>query len=433
MITDQHTFTCIELKGDDFEVVGTPLQYKLFHNKYKNNKKHFENYRICFDLDNTLVTHPDISGDYTSVRPIEQNIQYAQFLHNLGCVIIIYTARRMKTHQGNVGSIVADVGKTTIDTISKYDIPCDELYFGKPYAHAYIDDLAYNAFENFPLHLGLTDHHVKERDFNTVRSKTLQVFEKQSINPRKLQAEVFWYENIPDEVKTYTPRVLSSDVETGSYLMEKIDGITFSELLISQSLSESVFSKLLECISNFHVNKPDNNDVDMYSLYADKIQDRYNKYDYSRFNNHKIVHDKLVDRLHEYSRNSIGVLGCIHGDPVFSNVLVDRDSLIKLVDPRGIDAKDQLCIYGDVMYDYAKILQSLSGYDEIMLTGERFLDNTKLIKILNTHISKKYSDEYIDYIKIIKDSLLFTLIPLHDNENCMKYFQLIDHEYINSI
>ena len=48
----------------------------------------------------------------------------------------------MKTHNGNVGKIISDVGKITIDTLEKFEIPYDELYFGKPYAHAYIDDLA---------------------------------------------------------------------------------------------------------------------------------------------------------------------------------------------------------------------------------------------------------------------------------------------------
>lgn len=425
MIKDGESFSCCLLDEKDFEVVGTPLQYKLFQNKHKSDKKYFENYRICFDLDNTLVTHPYVSGDYSTVQPIEQNIQYAQFLKKLGCTIIIYTARRMKTHDGNVGCITADVGKVTINTIEKYSIPCDELYFGKPYAHAYIDDLAYNAFDDFPFRLGLTDHHVKERDFNTVSSKTLQVFEKQSKNTRKIQAEVNWYKTIPDNVKHHTPRLLSDDVKQGSYLMEKIDGITFSELLVSQSLSESIFNKLLECIGDFHNNKSNNNDVDMYSVYSDKVCDRYNQYDYSRFNKHRVIYDELINKLNMYARNDMGVLGCIHGDPVFSNVLVDRDSHIKLVDPRGIDAKDQLCVYGDVMYDYAKILQSLCGYDEIMLTGERFLDNTKLIDILNKHVSKKHGVDYVDCINTIKDSLLFTLIPLHDNENCEKYYQLI--------
>lgn len=425
MIKDHYIFTCCELKDDDFEVVGTPLQYKLFHNRHKNNKEYFKKYRICFDLDNTLVTHPQTPGDYTTVQPIDQNIKYAKFLHDLGCTVIIYTARRMKTHHGNVGSIVSDVGKITLDTLEKYQIPCDEIYFGKPYAHAYIDDLAFNAFDDFPFQLGLTDHHVKERDFNTVQSKTLQVFEKKSINPRKLQAEVFWYENIPNEAKRHTPKVLSNDVETGSYLMEKIDGITFSELLVSQSLSESVFEKLLETLCLFHQHEPENINFDPYSVYVPKLEQRFKDYNYTKFPESQEVYATIKSELNTYTQNGHGVIGCIHGDPVFSNVLVDRDSMIKLVDPRGLTADDQLCVFGDVMYDYAKILQSLCGYDEILLTGDRFLDNTSLIKKLNTHVRQTYGEQYVKLINTIKNSLLFTLIPLHDNKNCDKFYDLI--------
>jgi len=428
MLNDQHIFNCIELNSEDFEVVGTPLQYKLFHNKNKSNKEYFNQFRICFDLDNTLVNHPDKPGDYSTVRPIEQNIQYARFLHDLGCTIIIYTARRMKTHNGNVGSIVADVGRVTIDTIEEYNIPCDELYFGKPYAHAYIDDLAYNAFDDYPSMLGLTDHHVKERDFNTVRAKNLQVFEKKSINPYKLQAEVFWYENIPSDVKCHTPRLLSCDTDTNSYLTEKIDGITFSELIVSQSLSESIFLKLIETIDQFHQHKPKKIDFDVYSLYKLKLKSRYETHDYTSHRNIQEIYDKLIQQFDIYQQTNRSIVGCIHGDPVFSNVLIDKDSVIKLVDPRGLTGDDRLCIYGDVMYDYAKILQSLCGYDEILLTGDRFLDNDALVRLLFQHIKKTYGEQYIKDIKTIKNSLLLTLIPLHNNNNCSKFYDLIEFD-----
>ncbi len=43
---------------------------------------------------------------------------------------------------GNIGKVMADIGKVTLDTLEKFDIPYDELYFGKPYAHYYIDDFS---------------------------------------------------------------------------------------------------------------------------------------------------------------------------------------------------------------------------------------------------------------------------------------------------
>ncbi len=79
MIKDGKTIHGYEIKN--FHCVGTPLQLKVYCNKNKNKAN---NLRICFDLDNTLVTHPVISGDYTSVLPIQRNIDFLKFLKQLG-------------------------------------------------------------------------------------------------------------------------------------------------------------------------------------------------------------------------------------------------------------------------------------------------------------------------------------------------------------
>jgi capsule biosynthesis phosphatase len=163
MLKDNKEIYGYEVK--EFHCVGTPLQLKIYCNK---NKDHINNLRVCFDLDNTLVTHPTISGDYTSVLPIQRNIDFLKLLHTLGNIIIIYTARRMKTHKGNVGAIVADVGKITLDTLDKFDIPYDEIYFGKPHANFYIDDLAVNANSSLDKALGIYNIDTPSRSFNKV-------------------------------------------------------------------------------------------------------------------------------------------------------------------------------------------------------------------------------------------------------------------------
>lgn len=103
-----------------------------------------EKKRFCFDFDLTLVSAPKIKNDYSTVEPIPQMIDILRRLKASGHHIIIYTARRMKTHKGNVGLVIADIASTTLETIKKFNIPCDEIYFGKPYADFYIDDKAVN-------------------------------------------------------------------------------------------------------------------------------------------------------------------------------------------------------------------------------------------------------------------------------------------------
>jgi capsule biosynthesis phosphatase len=185
-------------KVDNFNCVGTPLQLKVYASSQNNESK----LRFCFDLDNTLVTHPLIHGDYKTVRPIWRNIEYLKFLKNCGHTIIIYTARRMKTHKGNVGAIISDVGKITIETLEKFEIPYDELFFGKPYANFYVDDLAVNANSEIDKFIGIYNIHSKPRHFNYVKFNNKFV-EKETNNI----GECYWYQKIPKNIESLFPKV----------------------------------------------------------------------------------------------------------------------------------------------------------------------------------------------------------------------------------
>ena len=89
---------------------------------------------MCFDLSNTLVTYPTINGDYPTAKPIERNISLLKYLKSVGNNIIIYTARRTKTHNWNIGKINSDSGKITFEALYNFNIPYGEIYFGKPHA-----------------------------------------------------------------------------------------------------------------------------------------------------------------------------------------------------------------------------------------------------------------------------------------------------------
>ena len=132
-------FKTIWLKATDFKVLGTPAQLKAFLALVTTSKPRK---RFCFDLDNTIVTSPRVPGDYTTCEPISRVIDYVKKLHAEGHYIIIHTARRMRTHGGNIGRVTADVGAITIQQLHDHAVPYDELIFGKPFADFYIDDKA---------------------------------------------------------------------------------------------------------------------------------------------------------------------------------------------------------------------------------------------------------------------------------------------------
>ena len=429
MINDNFIFNANIIDYDDFTCVGTPFQLKIYCTDIIN---HSEKKRFCFDLDNTLVTFPKVKGDYTTVEPILRNIEILKYLKNLGHTIIIHTARRMKTHNGNVGAVISDIAQLTLDTLKKYDIEYDELYFGKPYADFYIDDLAVNAFADLEKELGFYKTSIVERDFNEIISSKMEIIIKKS-NDEKIKGEIHYYQNIPNEFKKYFP--LFIDFGSNWYSMEKIKGIPLSYLYVSESITEEIFIKFLDIFKTIHSKKKENcalsfrifpiENTIIFKHYINKLKSRYTSYNYLNYNNAESVYKYLLDFLDQYKLNNKVELCMIHGDPVFSNCLLSNNNDFKLIDMRG-KLDNELTIYGDIFYDYAKIYQSLIGYDEILL--DKYVSNNyrmKMNNIFNNYIIKNYGKKYIEIIKNITNYLLFTLIPLHNNDKCLKYYNLI--------
>lgn len=104
--------------------------------------------RICIDLDGVICELKTPDQSYSELKPIPGAVEKIRKLKENGHYIIIYTARHMKTCEGNISKILRKVGKITLDWLEKYNIPYDEICFGKPWAEIYIDDNAFR-FENW--------------------------------------------------------------------------------------------------------------------------------------------------------------------------------------------------------------------------------------------------------------------------------------------
>jgi len=404
--------TIIGSKIDNFNCVGTPLQLKTYCNKYKNQ---IAPLRICFDLDNTLVTHPTIPGDYTSVLPIQRNIDYLKLLKHLGHTIIIYTARRFLTHKGNVGAIVADIGKITFDTLDKFDIPYDEIFFGKPYAQYYIDDLAVNANLSLDKALGIYNTDITPRSFNKVEYTDHTVI-KHTSN----KGEIYWYQNIPESVIKYFPNRIS--IQDNKLELERINGVNYSYLYIHKQLTSNHIDKLINALSSIHTSKEPTN-INIYSNYSQKLLERLTKYP-ELYTKYRIVDLllKIKDALQQYENKKEGLIGVIHGDPVFTNIF-ETPTGIKFIDMRGKQG-DELTIFGDIYYDLAKIYQSLIGYDNI-LNGIEIDDEYR--SNLTTYFETQIHSGVLNKIKLITASLLISMLPLHEGNEIKfnKYIKLI--------
>lgn len=448
MIEDGYKFNANIIDINDFVCVGTPLQLKIFCSNYEGN---FIKKRICFELDDTLVYLID-KNDYRIVSPIYKNIDYLKFLHNMGHTIIIYTSRGMKKHRNNEGLAIKNIAQITFDTLEKYNIPYDEIYFGKPDADFYIDNLNINGYDDLEKSIGFYKTHVQERYFNNILTQKMDIITKKS-SDKKLQGEIYYYSNIPIELKQYFP--LFIDNGENWYSIEKIKGITMSYLYVNESLSEDLFSKYLNIFKIIHTCQNNKNsldsdesrsnfvnvledtknlmisdldiDINIYNNYSKKIEVRYtsNNNLYSKYKNSNKIYDNLINYFDNYEKNNNGIKGIIHGDAVMSNCIIDENNNFKLIDMRG-KIYNSYTIYGDIFYDYAKIYQSLIGYDEILL--DKIISNEyrqKMINIFFKYILENYEEKYLDIIKNITNSLLFTLLPLHNDRKCDDFYKLI--------
>ncbi len=99
--------------------------------------------RIVIDLDGTICPIKQKDQSYADLLPNEGAVEKIKALKASGHYIIIQTARNMATCESNLGKVMKNIGKITLEWLEKYDVTYDEIFFGKPNAEIYIDDRAF--------------------------------------------------------------------------------------------------------------------------------------------------------------------------------------------------------------------------------------------------------------------------------------------------
>lgn len=387
--------------------------------------------RICFDLDNTLVTYPTVPGDYSTVKPIEKNIKLLNDLKNDGHEIIIHTARRMLTHKNNIGKVIKDIGLVTFENLEKFNIQYDELIFGKPIADIYIDDRALNPYYNDPSFFGLF-YKTTEFILNKIETNKYNKIEKKDNIILKtgpsmyIKGELFFYQNIPTEFKEFFPNLIDYNKfnETIELKLEFINGIPLYYLYKSNTLTTNIIDKLFNILDKFHSyenNKININFDNIHNNYIKKLINRFNKNEYY-FDDSEIVFNSILEEL----KNNFDpkIVGFIHGDFWFSNIILTYDDNLKFIDMKG-QVDNILTTSGDIYYDYGKMYQSILGYD-LILHGDE-INHSYINNIKEYFISKcKQKNLNIDYLTIVTKSLVFgTLHFLNPNDPKDKIWNFI--------
>lgn len=103
----------------------------------------YEGLTFCFDIDGTLCPIKKKDEEYIDLVPYKEMLDKLKEYKEGGAKIVLFTSRNMNSYGGNIGLINANTAKVLLKWLDKWEIPYDEIIYGKPWpGHKgfYVDD-----------------------------------------------------------------------------------------------------------------------------------------------------------------------------------------------------------------------------------------------------------------------------------------------------
>jgi hypothetical protein len=273
-----------------------------------------------------------VPGDFSTVKPIERNIQLVRELKASGHYIIISTSRLMLEMRGNVGAVIAACGNSTLKSMEDLNIPYDEIHFGQPNADLYIDRAVACASVDTEKDIGwrlkqrpgqANNGMIAARHFNEVQLQGAYVIKTAATSV--LRGEIFFYQHCPADIADIFPSLVScstggvradapakgaaaappepgsraasaaaasSHGEAGlvdptrssgpisSMTLQRINGVTFSHLITSRCLTPGRLQLFLKALRRIHSSSGDpdtlipHGSIDLGQNYLPKLRRR---------------------------------------------------------------------------------------------------------------------------------------------------------------
>ncbi len=284
---------------------------------------------------------------------------------------------------------------------------------------------------------------ITSRDFNILIPKKGDVISKSSIFNSKIVSEINWMNKTKN--LQLTPTMYDYNLEgEARYDLKYLKHFSISELLLHFDISSTNLEKLNLSVERTFLQLWGNN-VEYKSIlaqniemYIDKTLERYdlliNQDNFvCRLAYHKISVKwierelgQLISNLERTVKKLGNDFSLIHGDPVFSNLIIsNKFNKTYLIDPRG--AYSDLGAFGSKSYDLSKLSQSLnSGYDSIntdlfifngvndinIYTNENYTLLSKFLNPFLENIAKNIGLDLND-LAYLESSLWISLAPLH--------------------
>ena len=236
-----------------------------------------------------------------------------------------------------------------------------------------------------------------------------------------LQDEIQWYRTVADKF-TQVPTVINENPLT----LQRIRGQHAHQINHYRKTIMNQYCAKLHELHALHSTKI--NLDDCFEVYVHKpIQRTARAVQWIPFAkdpelsvNNKWCKNPLYDPAEFYSILTVPKNFCIiHGDPTFSNTLIDQNLAVWFIDPRG--RFGNTAIYGDPRYDWAKLYYSAVGnYDNI--NSKKFAVNHPHLYPrleINSNGYESFADQILDESGISRSTMCFLQSTI--------WFSLVDY------
>jgi Ser/Thr protein kinase RdoA (MazF antagonist) len=295
--------------------------------------------------------------------------------------------------------------------------------------------------------------YLNKRFFNDVEVDTTRgVLRKTSADHAKLAREISWYLELPRDLAHLAPRVLAHSLEGPATFVE-LEFYGYPPLAEAYlhgnwdpGLWAQAFDALGELVARMRGHTLDvpaeTRAAALAEMYEAKTEERCRP----------LLDDPAFaplagERAEINGRAGLGLAGAlrvlpalaeatglhdrdrlsvIHGDLCLSNILFDRrNAIVRLVDPRG--SFGPFGLYGDPLYDLAKLAHSIHGDYDHMLHGQFDLEPTTKGVTLSAHVTERQdlvkaqfapwlaaqAGPDLDKVTLIEGLLFTSMVPLH--------------------
>ena len=285
------------------------------------------------------------------------------------------------------------------------------------------------------------------RHFNQIAQERYEVV-KRSRDRDKIRREYRFFQLLPEDMQPYflQPYGFEESGDGASYRMRRLFVPDLAVQWVHRAFTPAQFDQLLAHLFHFLAVRParavgrEAAAAVATTMYVDKVTERVEELlalpagrDVDATLQAGGVAGGVRSLLDRYTaayagrarRRRDGDLRVLHGDLCFSNILYSPSTqALHLIDPRGADTEDE--VFGDALYDVAKLSHSvLGGYDFIVaglfdlvhddtlrlgLRVEQDADEGLRAQFVDALVREGYS---VEAVRLCEVSLFLSMLPLH--------------------